>query len=165
MGVHYHWTEHWTTVRDAFNIICHVSPGLYDRAGSWRPSGWTTHLVPADVFTAIRHGWPSGSSSWAPEYQYCSDSAVPPGTIYQANRAVPLLFTERGIESICHQGNQHKHDWTLVWICLDWHLETQHQRQFFFFVYLFNFFSSFGCRRETDTSIEGPSVEWHGKEK
>ena len=32
-------------------------------AGSCRPSYWTTHLVPADAFTALRRGWPSGCAA------------------------------------------------------------------------------------------------------
>lgn len=32
-------------------------------AGSCRPSHWATHLVPADAFTALRLGWPSGCTA------------------------------------------------------------------------------------------------------
>lgn len=45
-------------------------------AGSCRPSHWTTHLVPADAFTALRLGWPSGCTA---EHQNINTAQTQPG--------------------------------------------------------------------------------------
>lgn len=84
---------------------CHLSclPGVL-----WQSWKLEAELVPADVFTAIRHGWPSGSSSWAPEYQYGSDSAIPPWDYLPRKHCSPFSQErknekkERKKERLCH---------------------------------------------------------------
>lgn len=79
LGEHYHWKEHWTTVRDAVHVICLVSLGLYDREWSWKleaqllnhPSSPSRCVYHPSLWLTIR------LRSWAPEYQYGSDSAGP----------------------------------------------------------------------------------------
>lgn len=66
-------------------------------AGSCRASYWTTHLVPADAFTALRHGWPSGCAA---EHQNINTAQIQHGPLGLSTRqteSAPLLMEDRPI--------------------------------------------------------------------
>lgn len=77
------------------------------KAGSCRSSYWTTHLVPADVFTAIRCHWPSG---WTAEHQNINRFQTQPGPwdYLPSKQNRPSSIWKTWIHR--HKGHQWKHD-------------------------------------------------------
>lgn len=104
-------------------------------AGSCRPNHWTTHLVPADAFTTLRHGWPSG---WAAEHQNINTAQTQPGPWDHLRGKQDSLLSLWKAETHCRQGDQCKHGRRMLsstkcqFDSLQnglWDLEVQHLRQ------------------------------------
>ena len=93
--------------------------------------------------------------SWAPEYQYGSDSAGPLGSIYQANRISLLMVTCRHWGDHCKHGEKTLSSTKRQFDSLQNEIrKALHLRQLS---------AALDLLRETDESIEGPSVG--GEEK
>lgn len=65
------------------------------KAGSRRPGYWTTHLVPADAFTALHHGWPSGCTAEHQNINTAQTQPGPQGLPTRQTGSAPLLMEDR----------------------------------------------------------------------